>query len=63
MKYYINRRRVEPVNDPLRGRDEWYVTDNIGRWVHSEGFNTEEKAQKFLAGFLLLLQEIEQGSE
>jgi hypothetical protein len=60
MEYYVNRATAPGNVDSFV--DKWYVTDNIGRWVHSEYFNTEEKAQKFLAGFLLLLQEIEQGS-
>ena len=51
MKYSIHSRRTECSTYPI----EWYITDEIGRWVHVEPFLTKEMAQEFfhsIKGFL-----------
>jgi hypothetical protein len=48
MNYSIHSRRTESTSYPI----EWYVTDEIGRWVHNDPFLTEEMAKEFLKGFL-----------
>ena len=48
MKYQVNSRMSEAVGYPI----EWYVTDDIGRWVHNEPFMSKEIAEAFLLGFL-----------
>ena len=48
MNYYVNSRMSEAVGYPI----EWYVTDDIGRWVHTDPFLTKEMAEAFLKSFL-----------
>ena len=58
MQYSIHSRRSEPVNYSRHGLVEWYVTDEIGRWVHCEPFLTKKTAETFLGEFLQYIKAI-----
>ena len=57
MKYSVHSRLTESTSYPI----QWYVCDEIGRWVHSDAFLTKEMAEEFLKGFLAWIESKEPG--
>ena len=58
MKYNVHSRLNAFAPMPLGNTEltgypiEWYVCDELGRWVHADPFLTKEMAEEFLKGFL-----------
>jgi hypothetical protein len=56
MKYSVHSRLTESTY-PI----QWYVCDELGRWVHNGAFLTKEMAEEFLKEFLAWIESKEPG--
>ena len=57
MKYSVHSRLTESTSYPI----QWYVCDELGRWVHADPFLTKEMAEEFLEEFLVWVESTEPG--